>query len=92
MFLKGISNESYQLLVIQINTSNIHLYICPRDSYLLNASYQFIEGFLLDESGAQRRNPGQRPKGGGRIPPPVMGLRELTQGKNKVEEGLRPET
>lgn len=30
----GISNASYQFLVVPINPLDIHLYICPHDTYL----------------------------------------------------------
>ena len=68
VFLKGISNGSNQFPVFQINPSKHSLYICPYNRYLLNASYHFIEGLLLDESGAQGRKRGQKPKSGCILP------------------------
>lgn len=38
--LKGISSESCQSPVIQINPSNVHLSICSYERHLLNASYR----------------------------------------------------
>lgn len=51
--LKGISDESYRLPVIQINPSNVHLSICPYDKTFIECLLEFTEGVLLDESGAQ---------------------------------------
>lgn len=55
MFLKETSNASYQLPVIPANPSNIPVYICPHDIYLLNTSYLFTEGLPLDQSGIPGR-------------------------------------